>query len=83
MDHRGQDAPFLIEELDGLGIVDLQNGLQGHVPVHESVVCFVYDSHASAPEDFPELVAFLQTSAFRSQVVPTRPILRQARYRPY
>ncbi len=59
MDHRGQNAPFLVEKLDCVGVVDLQNGLQGHVPLHERIVGFVDDAHAAASQNVPELVTLL------------------------
>ena len=69
MDHRREEAPFLVEKLDGLQVVELENRLQGHVPLHERVVSFVDDAHAAAPQDFPKLVTFLQTGPFRTHDV--------------
>jgi len=49
MNHGHQRAPLFVEEREDLGIIDVEDGFEGDLAVHQAVVCLVYDAHASAP----------------------------------
>ncbi len=60
VDHGGEDGPLLIKELEGCGIVDIEDGLESDFALHEGVEGAIDDAHAAAAEDFAELIALLQ-----------------------
>ena len=59
VDHGGEDAPLFVEKLEGGGIFDVEDGFEGHFPLHEPVDGAIHHAHPSAPKHFAEFVPLL------------------------
>ena len=56
MAHRGEDIAFLVEQLQGGRIGDVQDRLDGDFAAHYGVIGSIDEAHPALSEDLPDLV---------------------------